>query len=408
MKNRILLIGLLFLIIGQLNAQDFVQIQNRWQKDGKTDYKIHIQNENVDAGATESNWWSAQWTIEKVKDSEYYRIKNRWQKYGDDLYLLNNKEDLSVGEVEAGWWSAMWILEKMNGEDFYRIKNRWTNNYLHIQNPTLSCGKIDANWWSAMWELQGFDINNVPESIVNTTTPKPTIKTVELEKAILCKNESGGSQVFPDEISTASIDVIWKINVAGYVEKSTDGGKKWNDSDKKLKALSAVNEQVAYGITWNGQTELTTDGGKSWTQVGNGFEKISSIDAMNVWAIDGYRNVFHSNNGGQDWTNPSVSADNISATFQGFAWTVNAGTLFRTKDGGKTMEEITTKVKTVSALNYENTWILNQDNTLQYTNNGGKSWNKVEGYFHKVQAVSADQAHVIDAQGNLVLLSMLK
>jgi hypothetical protein len=149
-----------------------------------------------------------------------------------------------------------------------------------------------------MWKLNNFDINNVPESIVinqteveipiSSPTPNstPKIRTVTLEEVVLFKNTDGGNMVFPDDISTANYNVLWKINTAGYVLKSTDGGKSWLELDKKLKEISAVSEQVAWGITFQGVTEVTTDGGKIWKEISMAFKQVSAVDALNVWATD--------------------------------------------------------------------------------------------------------------------------
>lgn len=148
-----------------VQAQDFIRIKSRWQKDGKTDYRIHIQNPVVDAGATDMNWWSAQWTLEQVPGTDFYRIKNRWQKDNKTTYYLHNQNGkIEAGAAEPGWWSAMWSLEKVD-ESFYRIKNRWKpDQYLNIQGPALAVGPIEPNWWSAMWELEGFKGNSTPDN----------------------------------------------------------------------------------------------------------------------------------------------------------------------------------------------------------------------------------------------------
>jgi Papain family cysteine protease len=165
----------LFLFSTNANGQDFVRIKNRWQKDGRTDYRIHIQNPSVDAGATDPNWWSAQWVMEKVEGTEFYRFKNRWQKDGKTNFYLHNQN----GKIEPGWWSAMWSLEKVEG-NFYRIKNRWVpTQCLHIEGPTLAAGPVQPNMWSAMWEIEGFNgnvnnNNNNNNTGQNTTGPRIT------------------------------------------------------------------------------------------------------------------------------------------------------------------------------------------------------------------------------------------
>jgi len=175
------LVLLLVIISTSIQAQDFVRIKNRWSKDGRTDYRVHIQNPVVDAGATEATWWSAQWVLEKVSGTDFYYIKNRWQKDGKNSYYLHNQNGkIEAGPIQPGWWSAMWSLEKADG-NFYRIKNRWKpDQYLHTQEPVLAVGPIQAGWWSAMWDLEGFNgatTNTVTDNNNNNTT-RPAITGV--------------------------------------------------------------------------------------------------------------------------------------------------------------------------------------------------------------------------------------
>ena len=120
----ILTLMIVFMANG-IQGQDFIRIKNRWKKDGQTDYRLNIQNQNVDAGAADPNWWSAQWVLEKVSGTDFYYIKNRWQKDGKTNYYLHNQNGvIEAGAIQPAWWSAMWSLEKVDAT-FYRIKNRW-------------------------------------------------------------------------------------------------------------------------------------------------------------------------------------------------------------------------------------------------------------------------------------------
>ena len=162
-------------------AQEFIRIKCRWQKDGKTDYRIHIQNPSVDAGATNPGWWSADWVMEKVEGADFYRIRNRWKKDGtNDFYLHNQNGTLEAGAIQPGWWSAHWALEKVDAT-YYRIKNRWKpTEYLNIQGPALACGAAEPGWWSAQWALEGFtdqgtQTTTTTTTTTNTDTPRPPI-----------------------------------------------------------------------------------------------------------------------------------------------------------------------------------------------------------------------------------------
>jgi len=58
-----------------LQAQNFIQIQNRW----KSTEHIHAERETPESGAIEPGWWSVQWVIEAVAETGYVQIKNRWK-----------------------------------------------------------------------------------------------------------------------------------------------------------------------------------------------------------------------------------------------------------------------------------------------------------------------------------------
>ncbi|MEM1359617.1 MAG: phosphatidylinositol-specific phospholipase C domain-containing protein [Bacteroidota bacterium] len=149
MKSLILF--LLVLFAGILAAQQYVQLENRWMKDGKTHYQVHNQNGTPEAGAVNADWWSKDWVVEDAGGG-YVRFKNR----GKGTYLLQNAASgpVEIGPAEKGWWSAQWKLEPAG--KYFRIKNRWKNTYLHIQNAGLEAGSIQPNWWSAQWELKGY------------------------------------------------------------------------------------------------------------------------------------------------------------------------------------------------------------------------------------------------------------
>ncbi|WP_299769132.1 hypothetical protein [uncultured Dokdonia sp.] len=141
------------------NVQSNIQIKNLWKKDGKTDYKIHIENSKVDAGGVQPNWLSSRWHIEEVPGTKYIRIRNHWKKDGrNNFYLQTANGILKAGPLKSRQHSSssQWLLEKVSGTT-YRIKNRATSNqYLHIENATLELGPIQPNWRSALWELQGY------------------------------------------------------------------------------------------------------------------------------------------------------------------------------------------------------------------------------------------------------------
>lgn len=190
-----------------LQAQDFVRIKNRWKKDGVTEYCIHIQNQDVDAGKTEPGWWSAQWVFESVNGTNYYRIKCRWQKDGaNDFYLHNQNGKIEASAIQANSWSSMWELEKVDAT-YYRIKNRWKpDQYLNTQEPILSVGPIQPGWFSAMWELEGFN-GGATSSNANANNTNPD------------NSNPGGTQTPGIQYATGSI--LSSPENLSYVKKSS-------------------------------------------------------------------------------------------------------------------------------------------------------------------------------------------
>ncbi len=110
------------------------------------------QQVQLELSKIETDWWSAQWSKEAVKDAPaYVRIKNRWK----STDLLNESGALLVGQAASEWWDAMWELEPVSGAaGFFRIKNRTTKTYLHNETGKIELGKIEPNWWSAMWQWE--------------------------------------------------------------------------------------------------------------------------------------------------------------------------------------------------------------------------------------------------------------
>ncbi len=96
-------------------------------------------------------WLSAQWTIEAVSGTPYYRIRNRWK---PEQFLHIEHGRLASGPIESGWHSAMWTIEP-GDEGARRIRNRWKNQqYIHIERGRVEAGPIQPGWWSAQWYLK--------------------------------------------------------------------------------------------------------------------------------------------------------------------------------------------------------------------------------------------------------------
>ena len=103
------------------------------------------QQVQLELSKIETDWWSAQWSKETVKEaSGYIRLKNRWK----STYIHNEAGALVTGKTASSWWSAMWQLESVSGG--YRIKNRNTQTYLQQINGKLKLGEIRTSWQNPM------------------------------------------------------------------------------------------------------------------------------------------------------------------------------------------------------------------------------------------------------------------
>lgn len=241
----------LFCLIGIPSfSQNYIQIKNCWQKDGRTTYKIHIQNPTVDAGATQPNWWSTQWVVEPVSGTNYVRFRNRWIKDGRTNYYLHNQNGkIEAGAIQPGWPSAQWELEPVPGTSFFRIKNRWKpTQYLHIQNPSLEVGTIQPNWMSAQWELEGYTppVNNI-SPISWITRNYEQLKNKPLNRLVLPGTHDSG---------TFNLNGTWNRGVNDPFAPDTDDLKRGlsflgDGYDKWAKAQErTIYQQLQDGIRY--------------------------------------------------------------------------------------------------------------------------------------------------------------
>ena len=212
-------------------TQAYIRIENRWQKDGKTSYQIHIENPTVEAGATDAGWWSAQWKIEPVNGGSFYTFRNRWNKGGQEsIYLHLKGGKLQASAISPQSQEAHWMIEPVKGSSFYRIRNRTnSSSYLHIQNPTLSAGPIEFNWWSAMWKLDGFQKKTAAQS--------PPIKEIDATVSTVAwitrhyfflKDKPLNQLVIPGthDTGTYSLDGTWHRGVKDPFAPDTDDLKR--------------------------------------------------------------------------------------------------------------------------------------------------------------------------------------
>ncbi|MBC7891195.1 MAG: hypothetical protein H7Y12_03195 [Sphingobacteriaceae bacterium] len=386
---NVLFFGSLFFTAQPLLAQETTEIYSVWR-----DKSLQAESGQASLGAPGA---TAAWVLEKVENGPEVRLKNAAS--GLYLHAETSEKFPALGEAAPGWWSAQWTLEPVEGTDQVRIRNKWRGSYLHTETDTLQLGAIQPGWLSARWQVKGAAPVASPVTTASGTAPEATASASTESLG------SMGSGTFPDQISAPLTQVLWRINVAGTLSKSTDAGKSWTDLDKKLAQVSAVSNTVAWGVDFQDKTQHTMDGGATWITLPGEFTQISGVDANVAWAVDKALQIFLSTDHGQTWSKVSGAAQRVSAVSATAVWALNQGNVWRTNDGGKTWSKAASNIQRISAESFDTAWAIDEAGALLFTQNGGKTWRKpAEGYFHACEALGNSMAYALDKDFKLVYL----
>jgi hypothetical protein len=103
---------------------------------------------------------------------------------------------------------------------------------------------------------------------------------------------------------------VWRVGVAGKIERSSDRGKTWKEENSgvtaDLTAGSATSDKVCWLIGKSGTILLSTDGGKHWQQVASPIAGdiggIHATDAQHasIWDVPN-RVSYETSDGGATW-----------------------------------------------------------------------------------------------------------
>jgi hypothetical protein len=166
-------------------SQNFIKLKNRWKP---AEY-IHVEQPTPASGNIQPGWHSAQWMLEPVAGTSFYKIKNRWK----NQYLHIQQGPLAIGDIQPGWWSAQWQLEAIPGTSFYRIRNRWKPTVaIHNQNGRLEAGTIQDGWWSAQWEMENPG-NSAPPAVSRQPPTQPAVQPAVAQKPALPSNRDANA-----------------------------------------------------------------------------------------------------------------------------------------------------------------------------------------------------------------------
>jgi photosystem II stability/assembly factor-like uncharacterized protein len=240
----------------------------------------------------------------------------------------------------------------------------------------------------------------------------------------------------PDLVYVAAMGNLWKPNDVRGVYRSKDGGQTWEsilfESDKAGAVdliLDPNNPRIIYASTWdikrNGYRMdsggpgshlwKSTDGGDSWEKLTNnpGLPKgvwgivgitVSPVNSDRLWAIIENENggVFRSDDAGKTWTKVNedralrqrawyYSRIHADTQNEDMVYVLNVG-FWRSKDGGKTFESISTP-----HVDHHDIWIdpdngsrmaIADDGGAQVSNDGGANWttyhNQPTAQFYRV------------------------
>jgi len=375
---KLLLFCSLLIVAQQLSAQETAEIQNFWRKS-------YIQ---ADAGKTGlgPQGEKAVWTVEKIANSTDVRLKHVAS--GAYLHAETDAKFPAVGAAGPGWLSAMWIMEPIAGTNLVRIKNKWRSLYLHTETGALEMGAVQPGWLSAQWQIY--------RSSSISTTSSPNTTAPEILGAM-------GSGTFPDQISAPLKQIIWRINIAGNLSKSMDAGKTWNDLNKKLAYVSAINNTTAWGINFEGKIELSLDGGITWRTTSGLLKQISGVDDKIAWGVNDKMEIYRTLDAGFTWSKVSGVAQSISAVNGTTAWALNSGNIWRTNNAGSNWSQVPGKMKSISAKSFDLGIGIDDQGNLKSTVNAGKSWVSVaNGYFLSAVTYADNAGYAID--NNLKLI----
>lgn len=149
----------------------------------------------------------------------------------------------------------------------------------------------------------------------------------------------------------------WAVGENGTILRTTNAGQSWTaqaspaPATTGLRAVAAVDENVAFAVGVAGRVLRTTNGGTTWTALGGiptsqPLDDVSAASADAVWIAWGWQGVLHTTNGTAatpTWTSVvtgsgqdalAIDAVSPSAAFVGSSW----GSASRTRSSGSAWE----------------------------------------------------------------------
>jgi photosystem II stability/assembly factor-like uncharacterized protein len=122
-----------------------------------------------------------------------------------------------------------------------------------------------------------------------------------------------------------------------------------------------------------------------------------------AWGLNDKLEIYRTLDAGFNWSKISGAAQSVSAINGEVAWALNDGNIWRTNNAGNTWSQVPGKMKSISIRGFDQAIGIDDQGNLKSTVNGGQSWVSVaNGYFFSVHPYANNAAYAID--NNLKLM----
>jgi hypothetical protein len=160
------------------------------------------------------------------------------------------------------------------------------------------------------------DAKSVPSSVTQTVTVDSAAAIVETQNDVMKLKQGTSSQMLEvigasaGFILTPDNKVFWKLEPAGTLQLTTDGGKKWKSLDTgangNLTAGFAPSSRVCWIAGKAGTLLLTTDRGRHWTRISTPIAGdlggVHAADAKHASIWDALKlQSYETSDGGATW-----------------------------------------------------------------------------------------------------------